>query len=695
MTQPKTSRVPRPQPGRQPPVLADLTTRQQEIVRLRFAHLREVETGFRSGNSLRPAPGEPRPQFDPQATTLAQRRAAKVAELKALGPDQAALLGFKHISVRTLERYGAACRRIGMLGCIDGHWLRVSGGHPTVSDEVREAIFAVRAESLHRSRTSMATKYRLVSQYVRERFGTEVAVPSYWTLRRVWVQWFGPGGTRQRYAGSAAQELPSGGHVVVHRPGQVVALDTTMLAVKVREGVFGEPVSTYLSLALDVYTHSIVGFRLTLISDTSVDVAMLIRDVMTPTRMRPGWGQDMAWRYPGVPAATVDELAGYPVAGLPFLTPETITVDHGSVYKNHHLVEVQRVTGINILPSRVLRPTDKAAVERTFAGIQSLLFELLPGWQGIDVADRGSDPEADAVLTMTEMEHLVATWVVKIWQNRVLGQYTPAWDPAGAHSPNSLFATAIHQGGFALQIPPQDLYYCLLPTSHVKIHGRRGVKVRGLWYDGPALDPYRDEVSARGGRHKGKWVIHYDRRDARWVFFQDPRSHDWHPLAWVGMPADGEVPAFGDARREELLRTVKAAGLTPRSDTELLPVLLDLLAGTTPVNEWPTQLSKQDRRQHAREVTQADAAVADRAARQQPHGQQPEAGQPDAAVIPLQWASRARHGGDAVDAERRRRREQAIGETPSPPPRLGAGLGRFSRLLLPSDDELATGGDAG
>jgi hypothetical protein len=104
------------------------------------------------------------------------------------------------------------------------------------------------------------------------------------------------------------------------------------------------------------------AFRLTLVSDTAVDVAMLLRDVTMPLPMRSGWDEEMAWPYPGVPAAVVAEFAGYPVAGLPFFTPETITTDHGSVYRNHHLVEVQRVLGANILPARVLRPTDKEVV---------------------------------------------------------------------------------------------------------------------------------------------------------------------------------------------------------------------------------------------------------------------------------------------------------------------------------------------
>ncbi|MGH3736540.1 MAG: hypothetical protein ACRDT6_13125, partial [Micromonosporaceae bacterium] len=262
----------------------------------------------------------------------------------------------------------------------------------------------------------------------------------------------------------------------------------------------------------------------------------------------------------------------------------------------------------------MLRPTDKQALERAFGGIRSLLFEHLLGYQGVDVADRGVDPQADAVLTVAEMEHLIATWIVKVWQNRRLGEHAPCWDPGGEHSPNTLFAAAMAQGGFALQVPTPQLYYELLPAHHVAVHGRRGVKIRGLWYDGAALDAYRDGPSGRGGRHKGKWVIRRDPRDARFVFFQDPATHDWHTLRWTGLPADGEVPSFSDARVRELLTEVRRAGLSPRSDAELLPVLLTLLGGHAPVEEWPTQLTKQQRAGHAREAEQAAAAGADRPA---------------------------------------------------------------------------------
>ncbi|WP_033825840.1 transposase [Kitasatospora sp. MBT63] len=680
--------------GRQPKALADLPPQRRTLVALRMEHLLEVETGYRSGDPLRPAAGEPRPGYDPDTTTLTQRRQHKALEMRQAAtadPAGARALALDRVSYRTLIRWDRGRIRFGAVGVADDRWLREATGR-RISPAVREALFAVRAETLHRSKLTAKDRERLIHQYIREIYGAQEPVPSYETLRVVWREWFGSTGARQRYSRSAArvQENATGRHVVVHRPGQVVALDTTILPVKVREDVFGEAVSVHLTLALDVYTHSIVAFRLTLVSDTAVDVAMVLRDVMMPLPMRPDWGEDMEWAYPGVPATLVAEFAGHEVAGLPFFAPETVTTDHGSVYKNHHVTEVQRVIGANIRPSRVLRPTDKQAVERAFGAIQSLLFRILPGYQGVDVADRGVDPEGDAVLTVAEMEHMIATWVVKVWQNRRFGAYAPSWDPAGDHSPNSLFAASMAQGGFALQIPPAELYYQLLPTHRVMIHGKRGVKIKNLWYDGAALDDYRFAASGRGGVARNRYVFHRDPRDPCFVFFQDPRTHDWHTLRWTGLPEEGRVPAFGDARVREVLREVRRRGLAPKSDAELLPVLLELIGATVPVEQWPARLSRGQKVEHAREVAQVAAAAADRPA-PAPRVATSAAGEAavvgGATVTQIAWRERAEAGQGAVDAERRRRREQAVPVRPVPPPRLGDRLRAVSLLALPDEDD--------
>jgi hypothetical protein len=237
---------PRP---RQPVTLDDLTDYQREVVRLRAAHVLEAETGFRCGDPMRPGPGEPRAGFDPRSTSVEQRRQAKAAELKALGAGEAALLGLGQVSERTLKRMAAAMRDKGLAGCVDRRWVRACSGHRSISEEVREAIFAARAEFVHRSKMSMRDCHVLACQYALEKFGPQVPVPSYWTVRTAWLEWFGPGGTRHRYVRTAEAVTPSLVHIVVHRPGQVVALDTTPLPVKVRDGMFGEPASVQLTVA--------------------------------------------------------------------------------------------------------------------------------------------------------------------------------------------------------------------------------------------------------------------------------------------------------------------------------------------------------------------------------------------------------------------------------------------------------------
>jgi hypothetical protein len=218
--------------GVQAATLRDLTEDQQRWARLRFAHVQEAETGYRSGDPLWALPGEPRAAYDPARTTARVRRLAKAAELQALGVEERRLLGFAGVSERTLRRLATRCGRFGVAGCIRGGWVRRRGPRPSISPQVREAIWAVRQETLHRSRVSMKTRERMIHQYLRETFGADVEVPCYDTLRKVWIEWFGAGGTRQRYARSAARVPVTGEHVVVHRPGQVVALDTTVLAVK-------------------------------------------------------------------------------------------------------------------------------------------------------------------------------------------------------------------------------------------------------------------------------------------------------------------------------------------------------------------------------------------------------------------------------------------------------------------------------
>lgn len=193
--------------GRQPKTMEDLQPEQRRNVMHRMDHIREVETGFRSGDPLAALPHEPRPQYDPETTTLTQRRHAKAEELRgaaAEDPDGAKECALHQVSFRTLVRWDQSRRKCGPVGLADDRWLREASGH-RISPEIREALFAVRPETLRRSKLTSKDHEFLIHQYVRETFGDDVKIPSYDTLKTVWREWFGSSGARQRYARSAAK----------------------------------------------------------------------------------------------------------------------------------------------------------------------------------------------------------------------------------------------------------------------------------------------------------------------------------------------------------------------------------------------------------------------------------------------------------------------------------------------------------
>lgn len=178
----------------QPVRLEDLEPEEQDRVRMRVAHVLEAETGYRSGTPHVALPGEPRPAYDPPVTTLGQRRRAKAAELAAMDRaglaamdrDEARMLGLSHMGLSTLNHLGPLSRTSALVtACIDRRHLPRRRGHPSITEDLKKAIFAVRAETWHRSRVSMATRVRLIHQYMAKHHGADVELPHYTTLAKV------------------------------------------------------------------------------------------------------------------------------------------------------------------------------------------------------------------------------------------------------------------------------------------------------------------------------------------------------------------------------------------------------------------------------------------------------------------------------------------------------------------------------
>ena len=92
-------------------------------------------------------------------------------------------------------------------------------------------------------------------------------------------------------------------------------------------------------------------------------------------------------------------------------------------------------------------------------------------------------------------------------------------------------------------------------------------------------------------------------------------------------------------------------------------------------------MGKKEKKGRARQAAQGDQAARDR------HGTVPAEAGGGGTVVPLRWPEQASQARDAIDAERRRRRERAVPQRPAPPGTLGDKLRATSLLALPDEDE--------
>lgn len=110
-------------------------------------------------------------------------------------------------------------------------------------------------------------------------------------------------------------------------------LDSTPLDVMVvlADGVVGK---AELTIALDIATRSICATVLRPMGTGSVDAAILLAQMVTPMRMRPGWEEALAMSRSVIPYQRLVSLDARVegAAARPVIMPETVVVDQGRVF---------------------------------------------------------------------------------------------------------------------------------------------------------------------------------------------------------------------------------------------------------------------------------------------------------------------------------------------------------------------------
>jgi hypothetical protein len=559
--------------------LAGLPPEAAEQARWWEAHIIEVVDGTRPDA---PAGTPSRPVYDVERTSLREREQAKAAELST--PD-------KPVAASTVKHRRQRWQADGLPGLVDKRVMRrrsPAGRADHVVAEAMEQAIAEATEESSRTATFIVWRTR---QLLAER-GQAGKEPSRATMFRLFSRLSagrhttGSAATRRGLAGRP-QRMFSQAHPAA--PGELMEIDSTPLDVLVLldDGVPGR---VELTGMIDVATRTVPAAVLRP-SPRSVDASVLLARALTPEPMRPGWPASLAMAHSALPYERllgIDERLRH-AAARPVIVPDTIVIDHGSVFVSDNFRSSCRHLGISIQPAHLATGSDKPHIEKMFSSLATLFCQFAAGYLGRSADRRGRRVEGQPLWSVMQMQDLLDEWLISVWQNRAHEGLRDPLRPQRTFSPNQKYAALIETAGYVPVPLSAEDHIELLPAVWRAVNAY-GIKIHHRTYDAAELNPIRQQKSGVTAR-KGLWEVHHDPYDVSRVFVRGPggwitcpwkylekcppRSGNWPGTTsrdgWPGR--DRPVPASWNAPRPSttccaaptMARRMTRPGRTPRT----------------------------------------------------------------------------------------------------------------------------------
>lgn len=513
-----------------------LATSAKAEAERKAGHVRELQTGYQSGNDHDALPGEPRSEFDPRvARTIGERRAAKARQLQ--------------VSTRTLQRWEKRYRRGGVVALTHRTLLAPRVSFPGVDPRWTAAFRAVVTKAL--TETTPPTKVLIEAATLN---APDAKPPSRATAYAMFKEFKEGTGldliskTRASINARTGKRLPLR---TVTYPGEIIQLDTTTLDVFCVDPDGGKPYRPELTVAIDQYTRCILA--MVIARKTSAEhVATLMAEVIQPQPLDPDWPGNPTWPYHGVPYSvqytshTEDEgLVG------PAVTPETVVVDNGKVFTGWDMKGIAGLIGFSVEATRPGSGFSKGQVERFFGTMARAALARLLGYTGGHVSSTLGNPAAQAHYTPGEILQYLRQWVATDYHlTKQRDLFAPGTE-FGDHSPFEMYTIGMETQGVLRAPVDVDLRYRILPIEARKVT-HAPLRIRNRKYNSPILQEFQGRKSSFPD---GKWPIHWDANDRTAVWLEDD-DHGFHRIPWTETtktpaPMTDEVMKVVDALRRE------------------------------------------------------------------------------------------------------------------------------------------------
>lgn len=368
--------------------------------------------------------------------------------------------------------------------------------------------------------------------------------------------------------------LPTPGGLEAEAPLDIVQIDHTKVDVTVVDPVTRLPIGRpTLTLAIDVNTRMALGFYLSLEAPSLTAVALCLTHAVID-------------KTPWLAARGI--AADWPCYGI----PRTIHVDNGAEFHARAFEWACTEHRIDLSYRPPGTPRFGGHIERLIGTMMGAVH-LIPGSHFSNIRERGDlDPEAEAVMTLRDLETYIALEIVGAYHARI--------HKALDMPPAAAWNTRVGETVVRRPLDPRQFLIDFLPCEERTLQ-RDGLHLFHIRY-------WSDELRWLMGHDRRRLTVKYDPRDLSCVFVATGEGY------LEARPADRTRPAIALWEQRAARRALRAQGRRA-VDEEL--IFSTILAQRALVDE-ATRVTKAMRRDGARRAHLTSAKMIDVTPEDQP-----------------------------------------------------------------------------
>jgi len=401
------------------------------------------------------------------------------------------------ISVRSLQRLVKRWRESGLAGL--RKQVRSDQGETKISQDWQEFIIKTYREGNRGSRSMSAAQVWLRVKARAAEKGLET-YPSRTTVYRMLKPYIEKrqqkrslGWRQERLSLSTREGLAIG----IEWSNQVWQVDHTradVLVVDQGGEVLGRP---WLTIVVDTYSRCIMGVHIGFDAPSAAVVCLALRHAILPKQYSGGYELKQSWGTYGL--------------------PQYLYTDGGKDFRSQHLEQVATELGIVLCLRR--KPSDGGIVERPFGTLNREFFSSLPGYTGSSVAERSPQAEAEACLTLQNLEKLLVRYLVDHYNQGIDARM-------GDQSRIGRW-----EAGRIAQLPllgERELDLCLMRRDRRMVYRSGYIQFANLTYQGEHLAAYAGEsIVVRYNPRDITTVYIYQLQEGKEVFLTRAHAVGW------------------------------------------------------------------------------------------------------------------------------------------------------------------------